>query len=118
LLKIGDIVKTIVTFEIGRAIAEHYGLPTIDMLTGFKFIGEKINEFERKKEYTFQLGYEEGYDYLIGDFVRDKDAVQSAVFAAEVGAYYKAQGKTLYQGLLEIFAKYGYYKESFRLLTL
>jgi phosphoglucomutase len=112
------VVKTIVTSEIGRAIASHYGLATIDTLTGFKFIGEMIGEFERTKEYTFQFGYEESYGYLIGDFVRDKDAVQAAVFAAEVAAYYKAQGKTLYEGLLEIFAKYGYYRESLRSLML
>lgn len=114
----GVIVKTIVTSDIGRAIAENYGLKTINTLTGFKFIGEKIREFEQTKAYTFQFGYEESYGYLIGDFVRDKDAVQSAVFAAEVAAYYKAQGKTLYDGLMEIFEKYGYYKESLRSLTL
>uniref|UniRef100_UPI002609163E phospho-sugar mutase n=1 Tax=uncultured Anoxybacillus sp. TaxID=263860 RepID=UPI002609163E len=110
----GVVVKTIVTSDIGRAIAENYGLKTINTLTGFKFIGEKIREFEQTKAYTFQFGYEESYGYLIGDFVRDKDAVQSAVFAAEVAAYYKAQGKTLYDGLMEIFEKYGYYKESLR----
>ncbi|MBB6176086.1 phosphoglucomutase [Anoxybacillus tengchongensis] len=114
----GVVLKTIVTSEIGREIAAHYGLETIDTLTGFKFIGEKIGEFERTKEYTFQFGYEESYGYLIGDFVRDKDAVQSAIFAAEVAAYYKAQGKTLYEGLIDIFEKYGYYKESLRSLTL
>lgn len=114
----GVVVKTIVTSEIGRAIATSFGLETIDTLTGFKFIGEKISEFEQTKEYQFQFGYEESYGYLIGDFVRDKDAVQSAVFAAEVAAYYKAQGKSLYEGLLEIFRKYGYYKESLRSITL
>ncbi|MED0656415.1 phospho-sugar mutase [Anoxybacillus ayderensis] len=114
----GVVLKTIVTSEIGRAIAARYGIETIDTLTGFKFIGEKIGEFEQTKEYTFQFGYEESYGYLIGDFVRDKDAVQSAIFAAEVAAYYKAQGKTLYDGLLDIFEKYGYYKESLRSLTL
>ncbi|RMA94456.1 phospho-sugar mutase [Priestia megaterium] len=114
----GVVVKTIVTSEIGRAIAASFGLETIDTLTGFKFIGEKINEFEQTKEYQFQFGYEESYGYLIGDFVRDKDAVQSAVFAAEVAAFYKAQGKSLYEGLLEIFEKYGYYKESLYSLTL
>jgi len=114
----GVVVKTIVTSEIGRTIASSYGLPTIDTLTGFKFIGEKINEFEQTKEYQFQFGYEESYGYLIGDFVRDKDAVQSAVFAAEVVAYYKAQGKSLYEGLLEIFEMYGFYKESLQSLTL
>ncbi|MDI3092384.1 phospho-sugar mutase [Priestia megaterium] len=114
----GVVIKTIVTSEIGRTIASSYGLPTIDTLTGFKFIGEKINEFEQTKEHQFQFGYEESYGYLIGDFVRDKDAVQSAVFAAEVAAYYKVQGKSLYEGLLEIFEMYGFYRESLQSLTL
>lgn len=114
----GVVIKTIVTSEIGRAIANSFGLETIDTLTGFKFIGEKINEFEQTKEYRFQFGYEESYGYLIGDFVRDKDAVQSAIFAAEVAAFYKGQGKSLYDGLLEIFKKYGFYKESLYSLTL
>ncbi|MEJ9149967.1 phospho-sugar mutase [Bacillus smithii] len=114
----GVVVKTIVTSEIGRVIAAQFGLPTIDTLTGFKFIGEKIHEFEKTNEYTFLFGYEESYGYLIGDFVRDKDAVQSAVFAAEVAAYYKSKGKTLYEGLLEIFEQYGYYQESLQSLTL
>lgn len=114
----GVVVKTVVTSEIGRAIASSFGLETIDTLTGFKFIGEKINEFEQTKSHTFQFGYEESYGYLIGDFVRDKDAVQSAIFAAEVAAFYKAQGKSLYDGLLEIFETYGFYKESLESLTL
>ncbi|KRE10469.1 phosphoglucomutase [Bacillus sp. Root239] len=114
----GAVVKTIVTSEIGRAIASSFGLETFDTLTGFKFIGEKINEFEQSGDYQFQFGYEESYGYLIGDFVRDKDAVQSAVFAAEVAAYYKARGKSLYEGSLEIFGKYGYYKESLQSITL
>lgn len=114
----GAVVKTIVTSEIGRAIASSFDLKTFDTLTGFKFIGEKIHEFESSGDYQFQFGYEESYGYLIGDFVRDKDAVQSAVFAAEVAAYYKAQRKSLYDGLLDIFSKYGYYKESLRSITL
>ncbi|KEZ48821.1 phospho-sugar mutase [Metabacillus indicus] len=114
----GVVVKTIVTSEIGRAIAESFGIPTIDTLTGFKFIGEKINEFEKSGEYVYQFGYEESYGYLIGDFVRDKDAVQSALFAAEVAAYYKAKGMSMYEGLLEIFAEYGFYQESLQSLTL
>lgn len=116
--KNGVVMKTIVTSEIGRAIADSYEIATIDTLTGFKFIGEKINEFERTKEYEFLIGYEESYGYLIGDFVRDKDAVQTAVFIAEVAAYYKMQGKSLYDGLMEIFQKYGYFKESLQSLTL
>ncbi|MBT2661608.1 phospho-sugar mutase [Bacillus sp. ISL-45] len=114
----GVVIKTNVTSEIGGAIAAEYGIPTIDTLTGFKFIGEKINEFENTGEHTFLFGYEESYGYLIGDFVRDKDAVQSAVFAAEVAAFYKAKGMTLYEGLLEIFEKYGYYQEGLETITL
>ncbi|WP_379970144.1 phospho-sugar mutase [Ectobacillus sp. sgz5001026] len=114
----GIVLKTIVTSEIGRAIAKAYGLETIDTLTGFKFIGEKIKQFEQTGEYTFQFGYEESYGYLIGDFVRDKDAVQATIFAIEVAAYYKKRGMTLYDGLLEIFAKYGFYREGLKSLTL
>lgn len=114
----GVVIKTIVTSEIGREIAKGFGLETIDTLTGFKFIGEKINEFEENNSYKFLFGYEESYGYLIGDFVRDKDAVQSAVFATEVAAFYKSKGQTLYDGLLGIFEQYGYYKESLRSLTL
>ncbi|MFC3881993.1 phospho-sugar mutase [Bacillus songklensis] len=114
----GVILKTIVTSEIGRAIAESYGLTTIDTLTGFKFIGEKIKEFEQTGKHSFIFGYEESYGYLIGDFVRDKDAVQAALFICEVAAYYKKQGKSLYDGLLDIFETYGYYCEDLYSLTL
>lgn len=114
----GIVLKTIVTSEIGRAIAESFGIPTLDTLTGFKFIGEKIKEYEKTGKHTFLFGYEESYGYLIGDFVRDKDAVQAAIFAAEVAAYYKAQGKSLYDALMEIFEKYSYYKEALSSLTL
>ena len=116
--KNGVVLKTIVTSEIGRVIAQKYGINTIDTLTGFKFIGEKIKEYEQTGEYKFQFGYEESYGYLIRDFVRDKDAVQSVLLACEVAAYYKAQGKTLYDGLLEIFEKYGYFKEDLVSMTL
>ncbi|MFD4705106.1 phospho-sugar mutase [Gottfriedia sp. NPDC058432] len=114
----GVVLKTIVTSEIGRVIAQNYGIDTIDTLTGFKFIGEKIKEFEQTGEYKFQFGYEESYGYLIRDFVRDKDAVQSVILACEVAAYYKSQGKTLYDGLLEIFEKYGFFKEDLVSMTL
>ncbi|UXH43199.1 phospho-sugar mutase [Rossellomorea vietnamensis] len=116
--KNGIVIKTIVTSEIGRVIAESFGIPTLDTLTGFKFIGEKIQQYEENGEYTFLFGYEESYGYLIGDFVRDKDAVQAAIFTAEVAAFYKSQGKSLYDGLMEIFEQYGYYKESLQSLTL
>lgn len=82
-------LKTIVTSEIGRAVASSFGLDTIDTLTGFKFIGEKIKEYEASGQYTFQFGYEESYGYLIGDFARDKDAIQAALLAVEVCAFYK-----------------------------
>lgn len=111
-------IKTIVTSEIGCAIAEHYGIGAMDTLTGFKFIEEKINEFEQTGKSTFLFGYEESYGYLIGDFVRDKDAVQSSIFAAEVAAYYKSKGMTMYEGLLDIFEKYGSYKEGLQSITL
>ncbi|WAA09293.1 phospho-sugar mutase [Fervidibacillus albus] len=114
----GIVLKTIVTSEIGRVIAESFGLPTVDTLTGFKFIGEKINQYEASGEHVFQFGYEESYGYLIGDFVRDKDAVQAALFACEVAAYYKLQGKNLYDALMEIYEQYGYFKESLQSITL
>ncbi|WP_144569651.1 phospho-sugar mutase [Bacillus pseudomycoides] len=114
----GVVLKTIVTSEIGRTIAKAYGLDTVDTLTGFKFIGEKIKQYEESGQYEFQFGYEESYGYLIRPFCRDKDAVQSVLFACEVAAYYKSQGKTLYNGLLEVFAKYGFFREDLVSLTL
>jgi phosphoglucomutase len=116
--KNGVVLKTIVTSEIGRKIASSYQLNTVDVLTGFKFIAEKINEYKSSGEHTFLFGYEESYGYLIGDFVRDKDAVQAAIFATEVCAYYKKQGLSLYEGLIAVFEKYGYYLEGLRSLTL
>ncbi|PEN50706.1 phosphoglucomutase [Bacillus toyonensis] len=114
----GVVLKTIVTSEIGRTIAKAYGLDTVDTLTGFKFIGEKIKQYEESGQYEFQFGYEESYGYLIRPFCRDKDAVQSVLFACEVAAYYKSQGKTLYDGLLEVFEKYGFFHEDLVSLTL
>ncbi|MCA0992994.1 phospho-sugar mutase [Pseudalkalibacillus hwajinpoensis] len=114
----GAVLKTIVTSEIGRKIAEDNGLTSYDTLTGFKFIGEKIKEFETTGEHTFLFGYEESYGYLVGDFVRDKDAVQACLVAAEVAGFYKSKGMTLYEGLLEVFEQYGYYQEGLESLTL
>ncbi|MGZ9819817.1 phospho-sugar mutase [Peribacillus simplex] len=114
----GVVLKTIVTSEIGRIIAKEYGLGTVDVLTGFKFIAEKINEYEESGKHKFLFGYEESYGYLIKDFARDKDAIQAAVLAVEVCAYYKKQGMDLYEGLLTIFEKYGYYLEGLQSLTL
>lgn len=112
------VLKTIVTSEIGRDIATTHGLDTIDTLTGFKFIGEKIREFEQTGEKSFLFGYEESYGYLVKPFARDKDAVQACMLIAEVAAYYKTKGMTLYEGLLEVFEQYGYYREGLESLTL
>ncbi|WP_105979129.1 phospho-sugar mutase [Bacillus paralicheniformis] len=114
----GVVLKTIVTSEMGRDIAASFGLDTIDTLTGFKFIGEKIKQFEASGEYAFQFGYEESYGYLIGDFARDKDAVQAALLAVEVCAFYKKQGKSLNDGLLELYQTFGFYREGLKSLTL
>ncbi len=114
----GVVLKTIVTSEIGRVIAKSFGLETVDTLTGFKFIGEKIKEYEETGQYTFQFGYEESYGYLIKDFARDKDAVQAVLLAVEVAAFYKKKGMTLYDALLAIFDEYGYFREGLESLTL
>ncbi|VEF49612.1 alpha-phosphoglucomutase [Bacillus freudenreichii] len=114
----GAMIKTIVTSELGRAVAFNFGVKTLNTLTGFKFIAEKITEFEKTEEYKFLFGYEESYGYLIGDFVRDKDAVQAAVFIAEVAAFYKNQGKSLYEGLMDLFEKHGYYQETLQSIKL
>src|SRR5699024_3540326 len=114
----GVVLKTIVTSELGRAIANDFGLQTVDTLTGFKYIAEKIKEYEMTDQYTFQFGYEESYGYLIADFVRDKDAVQAALLISEVAAYYKMKGMSLYDGLQELFERYGWYHESLRSLTM
>jgi phosphoglucomutase len=114
----GVVLKTIVTSELGRRIASAFKLETVDVLTGFKFIAEKIKEYETTGEHSFLFGYEESYGYLIGDFARDKDAVQAALLATEVCAYYKKQGLTLYEGMLRVFEKYGFYQEGLRSLTL
>ena len=116
--KNGVVLKTIVTSEIGRAIADEYQLETVDTLTGFKFIAEKIDEFHRSQSHTFVFGYEESYGYLIGDFVRDKDAIQASIFIAEAAAYFKMKGMTLYEALLSLFEKYGYYREGLHSITL
>lgn len=114
----GVMLKTIVTSELGKEIAAAFGVKTIDVLTGFKFIAERINEFEQTGEYQYLFGYEESYGYLIGDFARDKDAVQAALLAAEVAAFYKKEGMSLYDALLSLFEQYGYYLEGLRSLTL
>lgn len=112
------VVKTIVTSELGAKIAKENGVDCIDTLTGFKFIGEKINEFEQNKDRTFVMGYEESYGYLVGTHARDKDGVVSSLLICEMAAYYYDKGMTLYEGLQEVYKKYGYYKEELKSITL
>src|SRR5690625_6534895 len=97
-LKNGRMLKTIVTTELGRAIADAHGVETVDVLTGFKYISEKIRQYDATGE-TFIFGFEESYGYLIRSFVRDKDAFQAAVVATEMADYWKKQGKTLLDAL-------------------
>jgi alpha-phosphoglucomutase (EC 5.4.2.2) len=107
----GVVIKTIVTTEIARRIADYYGTDLLDVLTGFKYIGEKIKEFEETKEHSYLFGFEESYGYLSGDFVRDKDAVIAAMLICEMTLYYKNKGMSLYEALIELYNKHGFYKE-------
>lgn len=112
------IVKTIVTSGIGAAIAAERGVQTVQTLTGFKYIGKKICDWELSGEHTFIFGYEESYGYLAGTHARDKDAVSSSMLIAEMAAYYKARGMTLIDALDGIYAKYGYYYDCLETLVL
>ncbi len=114
----GAVVKTIVTSEMGAAIAEHYHATVYNTLTGFKYIGEKMNQFEQTGEHTFLFGYEESYGYLAGNYARDKDAVVAALLISEAAAYYKQQGKTLYDVLQELYTQFGFFQESLESRTL
>lgn len=107
----GYIYKTIVTSEMGRAIGESFGMTVEDVLTGFKFIGEKIRENENDPSYEFLFGYEESYGYLAKDFARDKDAIQLVFVLTEMANYYLERGMTLLDGLEELYETYGVFKE-------
>ncbi|HCX61339.1 MAG TPA: phosphoglucomutase, partial [Clostridiales bacterium] len=107
----GAVINTIVTSEIGRAIAEKYNVSTFNTLTGFKYIAELMQNFEETKEYSFLFGYEESYGYLAGTFVRDKDAVIASMLICEMSAYYKTKGKLLLDILQDIYEEHGYYIE-------
>ena len=111
LAKNGVVIKTIVTTELAADIAKSYGIECLSLLTGFKYIGEKMTEFSEKKNHTFLIGFEESYGYLVGNYARDKDGVVATMLIAEMAAYYKNQGKTLYDALMDIYAKYGFYAE-------
>ena len=110
--KNGVVIKTIVTTEGARKIAEDFGVELMDVLTGFKYIGEKIREFEDAGDKSYLFGFEESYGYLAGTFVRDKDAVIASMLACEMALYYKKQGKSLYDALIELYEKYGFFKEN------
>lgn len=114
----GVVIKTIVTSEMGAVIASHFGIKTLNTLTGFKYIGEKMTEFEKTGEHTFLFGYEESYGYLAGDYARDKDAVIASMLICEAAAYYKKQGKTLYDVLQELYASFGTFLEKLESRTL
>lgn len=105
------IVKTVVTSDLPDFIAKNYGVKVVDVLTGFKYIGEKITEFEQTDENTFEFGFEESFGYLAGTHCRDKDSVVTSMLVAEMAAYYKSRKMTLYDALYEIYDKYGYFKE-------
>ena len=112
------IVKTIVTSGIGAAIAAERGVQTVQTLTGFKYIGKKICDWELSGEHTFIFGYEESYGYLAGTHARDKDAVSSSMLIAEMAVYYKSRGMTLIDALNGVYAKYGYYYDCLETLVL
>ena len=112
------VIKTIVTTEMVRAIAESYNAELIEVLTGFKFIGEKIKQFEEDHSHTFVFGFEESYGCLSGTYARDKDAVGAAMLVCEMAAYYKNRGMTLHDALEELYKKYGFYKEGVKSVTL
>ncbi|MDB2111820.1 phospho-sugar mutase [Clostridium paraputrificum] len=108
----GVVIKTIVTTEGARKIAEDFGIELMDVLTGFKYIGEKIREFRESGDKKYLFGFEESYGYLAGEFVRDKDAVIASMLIAEMTLYYKEQGMSLYEALINLYEKYGFYKET------
>lgn len=112
------LAKSIVSTELVTKIAESYGATMFNVLTGFKFIGEKIQEFEETGNYTYMFGFEESFGYLIKPFVRDKDAIQAVLIVAEIAAYYRSRGMTLADGIAEIYDQYGYFAEKTISVTL
>lgn len=112
------LAKSIVSTELVTKIAESYGATMFNVLTGFKFIAEKIQEFEVKHNHTYMFGFEESFGYLIKPFVRDKDAIQAVLIVAEIAAYYRSRGLTLADGIAEIYKEYGYFAEKTISITL
>ncbi len=114
----GVVVKTIVTTELATKIADAYGIATVSLLTGFKYIGEKMTEYGKTGEYSYLIGFEESYGYLVGDYARDKDGVVATMLIAEMAAYYRTKGMNLYEALQNIYKKYGYFYESLSNFTM
>ncbi|QGQ93501.1 phospho-sugar mutase [Paenibacillus psychroresistens] len=114
----GVVIKTIVTSEMGAAVAKSFGIPTLNTLTGFKYIGEKMTQFDASGEYQFIFGYEESYGYLAGNYARDKDAVVASMLICEAAAYYKSIGKSLYDVLQELYLAHGHFQEKLESRTL
>ena len=112
------LIKTIVTSEFGADIAKANNIDVLNVLTGFKFIGEKIKSFEENNKNTYLFGYEESYGYLVGTHARDKDGVVASLLIAEMAAYYYSKGMSLYEGLLELYKKYSFFKEKTISITL
>lgn len=112
------LIKTIVTSEFGADVAKANNVEVMNVLTGFKFIGEKIKSFEKKNDKIYLFGYEESYGYLVGTHARDKDGVVASLLISEMAAYYYSKGMSLYEGLQELYKKYGYFKEETISLTL
>lgn len=114
----GALIKTIVTTNMADAIAKAYGVELIEVLTGFKYIGQQILGFEQKGKGTYLFGFEESYGCLIGTHARDKDAIVATMALCEAAAYYKTQGKTLWDAMIDMYEKYGYYKDDIKSITL
>ena len=114
----GALIKTIVTTNMADAIAKAYGVELIEVLTGFKYIGQQILGFEEKGKGTYLFGFEESYGCLIGTHARDKDAIVATMALCEAAAYYKTQGKTLWDAMIDMYEKYGYYKDDIKSITL
>ena len=112
------LVETIVTTDMAKAIAKDYNVALIEVLTGFKYIGEQIKLFEQNNSHHYVFGLEESYGCLAGTYARDKDACVAVMMLCEVAAYYKLQGKTLWDAMVDMYEKYGYYKEGLSTLTL
>ena len=114
----GALIKTIVTTNLTDAIAKHYGVKLIEVLTGFKFIGQQILNFEQSGKGHYLFGFEESYGCLIGTHARDKDAIVATMALCEAAAYYRTQGKTLWDAMIEMYEKYGYYIDDIKTITL